>query len=256
MQRSRHMLPAPPWLPLGLDCRGPLTASTTRRQASYTNKLAVVSLAARLADLMSRFRVRADDVAASCDGVARLPSLLTSLVQSRPPCGGDHRPAMSDHCRQFPPLLSPQPPTTSTVQGTCTEVPPVLYCPRFERGRTGRQAGKQGGWWKGAPRPARLVPDRLGAPATATMASQSHTPRASRRQPNHGLMGAPSRHQEKTRSGRGRARPLHACGIQHLPTSCQLCCFVWSWPETTQSPAIAHPATQLPSCPAAPLYHS
>lgn len=28
MQRSRHMLPAPPWLPLGLDCRGPLTAPT------------------------------------------------------------------------------------------------------------------------------------------------------------------------------------------------------------------------------------
>lgn len=28
MQRSRHRLPSPSWLPLGLDCRGPLTACT------------------------------------------------------------------------------------------------------------------------------------------------------------------------------------------------------------------------------------
>ena len=116
-----------------------------------------------------------------------------------------------------------------------------------------RQAGKAdrgtAGWCQGAPRPARLVPDRLGAPAATTMASQFHTPRASRWQPNHGLMRAPDCHQGETRSGRGHARPLHACGIQHLPTRAN---FATSSGHGQRPPSShALPTRQLPDCPAA-----
>lgn len=87
---------------------------------------------------------------------------------------------------------------------------------QFKTGGKGKGQGQ--GRCQGPPRPARLVKHRLRAPAATVMASQSHTPRALPRQLNHGLMRAPDCHQVKTRSGHGRARPLHACGIQNLPT--------------------------------------
>jgi len=77
MQRSRHMLPDLPWLPLRLDCCGPLTAL---HHTVHTLVLTGQGWRQATADLIPRFRSRTDDVAASCDGVARFPSFLTSLV--------------------------------------------------------------------------------------------------------------------------------------------------------------------------------